>query len=936
MNTLGYFGGLIDLVSASLNLGLGAFIFAKNRKSEVNQSLAFFLFFVAFWIFSSVFVSYTGNPAFFLLARRFSSFSSSLIVTFFLYFSFVFPERDKYLSWPIKLLILLPGFIFAFLSLTTSSMIKELLIDMEVGSRVIYGDLYRYATIFYITYLSLSFANLIIKYLKAKGEQRLQISYVLFGIGIAGLTAILTSLVLPLIGFSQFVMVGPPTTLIMAAFLTYAIVTHQLLKIEDFLSRGVLHLSLAAGVVGTLAMVQFGRLSFLPSFYLSLFNFGLAVFVFFQNKKSPVNLSFSLAIFIAAAWTFSIGLFLESDNLSQLVFWSKVFYVEGALIPGILLYFSTVFPTPGPILAKWQKVLIFIPSIIVSFIAMFTNYIIESFSLSSTGITAVIGPFYPYFVGFNSIFMGLAFLNLFAKYFYVSAIDKARVRYVLLGLSIVGFFALVFNLILPWLGNYNLIWVGTYSSIFLAGSTAYAIVRYRLMDMSLIISRALAELLANSFVVIVYVILVWIYQTYVSSQIDLPFILLSILFCLILVYLHKNIRLFFQTTSDRFFLHGKYDYYQTLAETSRRVGAKLTLPAILQIMYEIFSEVVQIDNPRIFLPDRFAEVERTSKCYVVYDRDNFQPRLTGDNIDFDNPMVKQMLTERGPIFNPHDTESHLIVPCLLEGRLVAFFVLGQKLSEDPYTDEDVRLLQSLGDQAALALDHARSYEKIKGDLELAETQVSRSERLASLGTLIAGVTHEIRNPLTVLKYEAEELADEQRSLEYLKEKRSLLLKHINRISSIVSEMLSFSKTKKEKAVEIDLNELMNSTLELLPLKKVVLKKDFGQIAKILGKPEQLCQVFINIFQNALQFMPENGLLTVRTFMSGGRVIVEISDTGEGIPEEIREKIFDPFFSTRHEGTGLGLSIVYKIVREHGGDIVVRSSLGQGTTFILTF
>jgi signal transduction histidine kinase len=268
--------------------------------------------------------------------------------------------------------------------------------------------------------------------------------------------------------------------------------------------------------------------------------------------------------------------------------------------------------------------------------------------------------------------------------------------------------------------------------------------------------------------------------------------------------------------------------------------------------------------------------------------------------------------------------------------LIGFFALGKKLSEDPYTDEDLRLLTVLSNQAAIALDHTRSYEKIKVDLETTERQLERSSRLASLGTLSAGVTHEIRNPLTVIRSETERLANQERDIAYLKDYRALMLKHIDRIAAIVERMLGMAKEAPKQEENIDLNEIIESSLQLVNMGRITLHKDFNLVPLVVGDPVQIEEVFMNLAQNAVQAMTDGGTLTLRTYIDEGRAVAEVSDTGKGIPEEIKEKIFDPFFSTRHEGVGLGLSIAYRIIREHGGDIKITSEVGKGTTFKILF
>jgi signal transduction histidine kinase len=309
---------------------------------------------------------------------------------------------------------------------------------------------------------------------------------------------------------------------------------------------------------------------------------------------------------------------------------------------------------------------------------------------------------------------------------------------------------------------------------------------------------------------------------------------------------------------------------------------------------------------------------------VIYDKAAFSPQKEGPRVKLNDPLVKELIAGREPLHEVKVLDAVLVVPCLLEDRLIAFFALGPRLSEDPYTDEDMRLLKILANQVAITLDHTRSYEKIKADLEVAEIQLERSERLASLGTLTAGVTHEIRNPLTVIRAETERLANEERNLEYLKQFSTLVLKHIDRISGIVQRMLQLAKKKEKQEVDVDINELIETTLQFFTFSRVVVNKELKPVPPIKGDPEAMQEVLVNLIQNALDSMGGAGELTLRTYKDDGHVTTEVSDTGKGIPEEIREKIFDPFYSTRHEGVGLGLSIK------------VESQVGKGTTFKLQF
>ncbi len=708
------------------------------------------------------------------------------------------------------------------------------------------------------------------------------------------------------------------------------------MDMRQLLYKGFLFSTAALLIIITLSPLTTGRSDYVLPAYTIIGNLFLGTIVFFKNPKSKINWSFSAMVFFIAFWTLSNYLSDHSALYSWALIWNKMIYTVTSFMMIYIAYFALFFPEDRSPLSVQGKSVLFLPGVVIGALALFTGLMVKDIYFVSTGTAIVYGPLFIFHSIFVVLYLVFALSKLAIKYFKGQKIHRVQLGYVFLGIFLSGFLAVITNVLLPMFANFRFTGLGPVFSLFFVGFTTYSITKHRLMDISVIISRAVAEILTVLFLGSIYLSLVGFYRTYVSTRIDLIFLVWTVVYGIMVGQVHQRIRLFIQTTSDKLFLRGKYDYYRELSDASTRVGEKLSLPSILGILYETFYNVVEISKPRIFLPEYFTRPETASERYLVYEKEAYLPESDGEEVRFDDPLVKQLISTRAPIHNLHNPERELIVPCLLEDRLIGIFVLGRKLSEDPYTDDDIRLLEVLASQAAVALDHTRSYEKIRADLEIAERQLARSQRLASLGTLTAGVTHEIRNPLTVIRSETERLANAVRDLEYLKKHRDLLLKHIDRIASIVQRMLSLAKEKPKQESELDLNELIKATLQLFTVSRITLKKDLREVPKIKGDPQEIEEVFVNLIQNAIEAMPEGGTLTLRTYPEDSRTVAEVSDTGRGIPEGIRERIFDPFFSTRHEGVGLGLSIAYRIIREHGGDIKVSSEAGRGTTFKILF
>ncbi len=233
---------------------------------------------------------------------------------------------------------------------------------------------------------------------------------------------------------------------------------------------------------------------------------------------------------------------------------------------------------------------------------------------------------------------------------------------------------------------------------------------------------------------------------------------------------------------------------------------------------------------------------------------------------------------------------------------------------------------------------ARSQEKYK-----LEEQLNQSERLAALGEMIAGVSHEIRNPLGIIRSTAE-LLDCRMSDDRQKKFSSIIVEESTRLNDILTEFLDFARPTTLHPSECKIEDILDRNLSILEAEcqrlgiKVQKCYQTGEYC-LDADHDLLYRAFVNIFANSIQAMPEGGMLTVKTAITGGGngdslVEIQVQDTGSGIPKETMKKIFNPFFTTREKGTGLGLAIVQTIIDNHSGEIEVVSEEGQGATMII--
>ena len=270
------------------------------------------------------------------------------------------------------------------------------------------------------------------------------------------------------------------------------------------------------------------------------------------------------------------------------------------------------------------------------------------------------------------------------------------------------------------------------------------------------------------------------------------------------------------------------------------------------------------------------------------------------------------------------------------------------------TQQSLALLQAVIFTALLALvllaalAAAVAYREMIAPLrvKLIESQalVERHEKLAALGVLAAGVAHEIRNPLTAIKAR---LYTQQKALAPASRERAdaeFISREIDRLEKIVSDFLRFARPVEPERVPVSpanlLREVRQLMAEQLRESSIDLAVERAVETKVLGDPEQLKQVLINLVQNAAEALGTGGTIKLRAIESrialGGRMrdvaIIEVEDNGTGMPPEVQKRLFDPFFTTKPTGTGLGLSIAARIVEKHGGALRVKTAANHGTTF----
>jgi len=225
------------------------------------------------------------------------------------------------------------------------------------------------------------------------------------------------------------------------------------------------------------------------------------------------------------------------------------------------------------------------------------------------------------------------------------------------------------------------------------------------------------------------------------------------------------------------------------------------------------------------------------------------------------------------------------------------------------------------------------------EMKKMEEQMMHSEKLASLGRLTAGIAHEIGNPLTSVFSFVQILKDIEQE-EFKKESLETIYFHINRIGEILKQLSGFSKMPTVELRKWNINNLIETSLSLIQYDKrakdITIMRDFSPgLPEITTDGGQLSQVFVNLILNAVDAMPEGGILTIRSGRNNGNISISFEDTGIGIERENITRIFDPFFTTKEKGTGLGLAVSYSIIKKLNGSMTVESEVKKGSRFKIT-
>jgi len=290
--------------------------------------------------------------------------------------------------------------------------------------------------------------------------------------------------------------------------------------------------------------------------------------------------------------------------------------------------------------------------------------------------------------------------------------------------------------------------------------------------------------------------------------------------------------------------------------------------------------------------------------------------------------------------SPGDEPWTAVLPVRASDRTVGLLLIerdgGAQLGE-----EEESLAAGVADAVGLAMEHTRQ----SSDLERSRELLAHADRLSALGTLAAGVAHEIRNPLVSVRTFIQLLPEREHDEEFRTTFRELALSEIERICGLINDLLAFSRPAPAQVEPTDLNDVVGQIVRLLDAEargraiELTCVTD-PTLPRVVVDSGQVKQVLMNVILNAIQACGPRGQVQVTTRLDdsgpGRSCVVTIADSGAGIPPDQLTQVFDPFFTTKDAGSGLGLFIARRIVTEHGGEIAIAAREGGGTVFHIQF
>ncbi len=689
----------------------------------------------------------------------------------------------------------------------------------------------------------------------------------------------------------------------------------------------------------------------------------MGIFVFLKGPKCPVNRAFALMCIGFLDWQICAFLmyYLQSDI--QQNYLARIGYTLILFLPFIAYHFTVSFLNIKEE-RKWVWRFYFI-GFIWLILLWATNLFIVGSIKYRWGYYAKAGSLHPLYLVFAAFAFGRTLFLLGTSLLDKNrpAIMRNQSRFIFM--AIIVFYTAAIEYLINY--GYDIYPIGSFLIFAAFIIIAFAIVRYQLMDITFVMKMGLSFTSVLLMVFIPFYVFTLLMQKNFYGYVNRTFALaLFLLFLLSAVFLYR-LKAIVEQTVEKTFFRAKYDAYKILKKFTAEIITVTDFKELLNSIIKTFVATLKIDKASIFL---FDEETRRFKINASNGLgEELVKKISYKENDFFISWLKEkgkiVITEELERFTADDEdikkawdtlrlmESELCMPFIYKGEMIGFLNLGAKGDRSMYNHEDIELFLSLGHQTAIAIKNALLIERIKESKLI----IRRMERLKTIGDMAAGLAHEIRNPLVPIKTCLELLPERYgKDKEFTERIPRNALQEVERIEGLLKEIMDYSRPRMPVFKEIDINDIVEKTAAFIEYeakkKGIKIESEFdAALPLIKADSEQIKQVLLNLIINAIDAVNGNGRISIKTNRATHAVSpcgkvgkseyvqIEIADNGAGIPQENLDRIFNPFYTTKHqskerEGTGLGLAIVQEILTEHCGFVQVRSEFGKGSTFLV--
>ncbi len=715
----------------------------------------------------------------------------------------------------------------------------------------------------------------------------------------------------------------------------------------------------------------------IPVGVVGILMFLTGLFIHLQNRRSPVNFSFFLICVCGILWLVGIAaVYAASDPVLALKIYRRVSFLGVSFIAPCIYCFSVLW------LGRYRKQKLLVWTFFAAGAAFYLTGLVSAESFPGTyryfwGFYPQYGPVNRWFLGFFMLAILVAFYNFITAYLREApGLRKTQISFITLAfmVSFIGISDFIPKLF--WNPVYPL---GSLCVFFWMLVVAYAIIRYKAMDIETVIHKTLMWLLTTAVAIVPFAAFIywtqWLRDPKSAWGSMFYYLLVSITF----YFYFRSI----QPRLDHLFQRQRKNLLAVMTQFSQELVHLKNLRDLLQSFARMLRRQLYVRRLSVFL---FDEKNDTYVPVIAKGLRNLKPFPKGhpflawlegkdavvmaDLVGAD-PEVEGFRSEIEEFFRA--TQGMVAVPLVLGGRMIGVVSLGRKANLKPYRASEVHFLTHLKIPVTIAFSNSMQYENInelytqvrgmseelkRWNVELekrvedrtrelvkTQDQLVQAEKLATLGTLAGGVAHEINNPLTAVLTNAQIL--KMTAGEEVRESLDLIEEGAKRCQGIVQKLMKYARKTAEEAPhkDVDLREVVKGTCSLLGFQfqqeNIEVEMALGEVPPVKGLAGELEQVLTNLLLNARDAIrggKTRGKIRVETRKTADAVELAVTDNGVGISKEDQKKIFDPFFTTKDvgSGTGLGLAVSFGILKRHNASISVDSKPGKGATFTIKF